>query len=72
MKNRIVHTHITHITSVQNATKDKITYKLKDHSCSGVIHAFCLFNKTKVKVFNRTYNCCTGKKTFLFVILLIV
>ncbi|XP_052075637.1 uncharacterized protein LOC127713078 isoform X2 [Mytilus californianus] len=56
-KNRIIHTHIT---GVQNATKDKIKFQLKDHSCSGVIHTFCLFDKTKVKVFNRTYNCCTG------------
>lgn len=51
----------TYLSGVLYTIEDTMKFVLKDHKCSGAIHSFCLFEKTKKEVINKTYNCCTGK-----------
>lgn len=55
----------TDISGVLYTTEDTVEFVLKDHSCSGTIRTFCLFEETKIEVFNRTYNCCPDSHSSL-------
>lgn len=59
---RLKHKRIrTKLSESLYTTEDTIKFVFKVHSCSGTIRSFCRFKSIEIEVFNRTYDCCSGK-----------